>query len=189
MLNSPFQYEPWLTPDEYQKLGELTMRWSHIDHIIGNCLTVMLNLSNEQAVVIVFSLSTEWRLQRLEKLAELEQINEDARTALDALIKVMRQIQIVRNNIIHAIMIEDDKEGAVFHRRSAKRTMTKKQVFDTEELTNYAAHAAFSLLYALRGKYHPLPDKPDVPDYLTNPPPSGIRLGRPLLPQPPPSPG
>lgn len=188
MIDTPFQYETWLTPAEYEKLGELSLRWSHLDHIIGNCLSAMLKLSTEEAVIMVFSLDASRRLEKLKKLAKIKRLNKDARTALDALSEVMTYIMQVRNNLIHAIMIEDDQDGAVFHLRSKKRTLTKEQAFSIEELTNYAAHAALSLRYALGikgspGERHPLPEKPDVPDFLHNPIPNGIRVGRPLSPR------
>ena len=185
MLNSPFQYDTWLAPAEFQKLGELSLRWSHLDHIIGNCLSDILKLSPEQAVIMVFPLSAEYRLQKIKELSKIKKINKDAHAALEALSEVLSYILQVRNNIIHAIMIEDDTDGAVFHLRSKKRTLTKEQVFSVVELTNYAAHAAFALSHALcRKKRHPLPDKPEIPDFLLNPSPNGIRSGQPLEPQP-----
>jgi hypothetical protein len=63
MLETPFRFEPSLTPGEFQKLGQLTLRWSHIEHIIGNCLKVMLRLSDDEAVIMVFRLSLEERLR------------------------------------------------------------------------------------------------------------------------------
>ena len=187
-MNSPFQYEKWLSPTEFQKLGELTLKWSHLDHIIGNCLAAMLRLSAKRVVIMVFPLTTHDRLEKIKALAKTKRLNEDAVAALNALNGVMNYILQVRRNIIHAIMIEDDQDGPVFHLRSKKRTLTKEQAFSIEELTNYAAHAAFSLLHAVsprghRVRPHPLPDKPDVPDFLTSPPPSGIRVGPPLLPR------
>ena len=183
MLNSPFQYETWLTPAEYQKLGELSLRWSHLDHIIGNCLSAMLKLTAEQAVIVVFPLSTQIRLQRLKELARLKRIRKDGKAALEALVGVMEYINKVRNNAIHAILIEDDTDGAVFHLRSKRRTITKEQLFSIEELTNYAAHAALALSHALdRLPQHALPDRPDIPDFLNHPTPSEIRSGQPLSP-------
>ena len=75
MLNSPFQYETWLSPEEYQKLGELSLRWSHIDHMIGNCVAAMLKLSAEQAAIMVFPLNAERRLDRVKDLAKTKRIN------------------------------------------------------------------------------------------------------------------
>ena len=190
MLNSPFQYDDWLTPKEYQKLAELSLRWSTLDHVIGNCLSTMLKLSPEEAVVVVFPLTTQYRLEKIKSLAKLKKINKDARAALAALLSVMKYISRVRNIAIHGIMIEDNEDGALFHNRSKGQTLTKEQVFSTEEITNYAAHAAISLRYALGikgspGERHPLPDKPDVPKFLHNQGPTQIRVGRPLPPRPP----
>lgn len=194
MLESPFQYEDWLTPKDYQKLGELSLRWSTLDHIIGNCLSAMLKLSPEEAVVMVFPLTAHQRLEKIKAIAKFKRTNEDTRAAIRALADVMEHISKVRNNVVHAILVEDETEGAVFHLRSKRRTLTREQVFSIEELTNYACHAALSLRYALglkgaRGERHTLPDKPDIPDFLTNPNPTQIRVGRPLSPRPPSSRG
>ena len=176
-MESPFRYEEWLTPAEFQKLGELSLRWSHIDHIIGTCLMVMLRLSDEEAVIIVFPLSLESRLQKLKKLAELNPINEDAVAALEGLRSVMTHIQKIRNNVLHAILFDDPDRGQMFHLRSKSRSFTKEEIFSIEELTNYAAHAALALRFALeikdaRGERHPLPDMPAIPQFLQNPSPT-----------------
>jgi hypothetical protein len=83
----------------------------------------------------------------------------------------MKGIQFVRNNVIHAIVLDDLDEGHVFHLRSKRRSLTKAEIFSAEELTNYAAHAAISLRYALGlkdvpGARRPLPDRPDIPKFL-----------------------
>lgn len=177
MLKSPFRYEEWLTSAEFEKVGELSLRWSHIDHIIGTCLMVMLRLSDEQAIIMVFPLSLDQRLNRLKKLSKLKRINKDAKAALDGLTQVATYIQQVRNIVIHAILADDPNEGLVFHLRSKTRSLTKQQVFEIEELTNYAAHAALALRFALeikgaRGERHPLPDMPAIPKFLHNPSPT-----------------
>jgi hypothetical protein len=183
MIESPFIYEEWLTPADYQKIGELALRWSHIDHILGNCLKTMLDLSDNEAVIMVFPLSTDYRLDKIKKLAELKGINEDARTALDGLSSVMGYIQMVRNNVVHAVMVDDPERGQIFRLRSKGRSLTKEEILSVEEITNYAAHAVLALRYALGiknapGERHPLPDKPAIPDFLLNPSPSETQLGR-----------
>jgi hypothetical protein len=172
MLDSPFVFEPHLTPEEYQKLGILALRWSHIDHIIGNCLRVMLRQTEQEAIVTIFSLSTQHRLEHMKKLVTVSPLNSDAQAAFDELLAIMKGIQFVRNGVVHAILLDDETEGHVFHLRSKERNLTKAEVFATEELTNYAGHAVKSLRYALGLKgsdpstRHPLPDRPDVPEFL-----------------------
>ncbi|GLQ79284.1 hypothetical protein GCM10007881_28020 [Mesorhizobium huakuii] len=170
MLSTPFRFEPELTPEDFQKLGQLAMRWSHIEHMIGNCLKALLDLSMEDAVVMVFSLSTEQRLQRLSQLAKTKTLNTEAEKALSELVDIMKGLQIVRNDTIHGIMAEGSS-GQILHNRSKQRQITKEQVFSCEELTNYAAHAVLSLRYALGlkdspGDRHPLPERPEIPAFL-----------------------
>ncbi|WP_211434868.1 hypothetical protein, partial [Bradyrhizobium diazoefficiens] len=45
MIPTPYNFEPALTDAEYAKLGVLALRWSHIEHILGNCLKVILRLT------------------------------------------------------------------------------------------------------------------------------------------------
>ncbi|MBR0993966.1 hypothetical protein JQ580_24905 [Bradyrhizobium japonicum] len=63
MIPSPYNFEPALSDQEYAKLGILALRWSHIEHILGNCLKVILRLTDEEAVIVVFSLSADQRAE------------------------------------------------------------------------------------------------------------------------------
>jgi hypothetical protein len=62
MVECPFEYD--LTESELAKLGTLSLTWSHTEHMIGNCLKMVLNLSDDDAILMVFPLSLEHRLQR-----------------------------------------------------------------------------------------------------------------------------
>jgi hypothetical protein len=48
MISSPFWFEDKLTPEGYQKIGKLSLRWSHIDHLIANCPKKLLRLSDDE---------------------------------------------------------------------------------------------------------------------------------------------
>ena len=54
---------------------------------------------------------------------------------------------------------------------SKKRTLSASEVFSSEEITNYAAHAALALRLAVGvkdepGARHPLPERPARPEFL-----------------------
>lgn len=171
MLQTPYLFEPNLSPEDYQRLGVLSLRWSHTEHVIGNCLKTMLRLTEQEAIVMVFPLGLEQRLGRMKDLAAISDLNAEAQVALNELLLIMKGIQFVRNNVVHAIVVDDAKDGHVFHLRSKQRALTKAQIFSAEELTNYAAHAAYSLRFALGlkgdvGQRHPLPDRPEIPEFL-----------------------
>jgi hypothetical protein len=53
MIPSPFWFEGKLTPEDYRKLGKLSLRWSHIDHLIANCLKKLLRLTDDEARLVV----------------------------------------------------------------------------------------------------------------------------------------
>jgi hypothetical protein len=171
MIPSPYRFEPTFTDAEYAKLGVLALRWSHIEHIIGNCLKVLLRLTDEEAIVIVFPMSGEQRITKIHELSKLAPLPEKARIAFDELRAVMKGIQYVRNTVIHAICGDDEEQGQVFHLRSKKRSIAKAEVFSVEELTNYAGHLVLALRYALGFKDNAPPDytipaRPPVPDFL-----------------------
>jgi hypothetical protein len=171
MIPSPFRFEAQLSPEEFQKIGQLSLQWSHIENIIGTCLRVMQNLSEDEAATKVFRLPLDQRLKKMSKLlAELKPLNPEAKAAFDELKPVMDGIRYVRNNVAHAIVGEDDS-GHVFLLRSKKRSLTKAEIFSAEELTNYAAHLVLALRYALGvendpSRRWPMPDRPEIPEFL-----------------------
>ena len=71
MLASPFRFDKELSSDDFERLGRLSLRWSHIDHMIANCLKVLLGLNEDQARIMIFPLTSELRLQRIEELTDL----------------------------------------------------------------------------------------------------------------------
>ena len=155
MIESPFRYEEWLTPSEFQKLGEIFLRWSHIEHIIGTCLRVVLRLTEEEAIAMIFPLPLQRRIEKIGELAESSPLNAEAAAAYHELAYVIKCINYVRNSVVHSILVDDPEKGHLFHLRSKKRSIAKAHVFATEELTNYAAHTVLSLRCALGGGRHP----------------------------------
>jgi hypothetical protein len=145
VIPTPYRFEKELSSEDFQKIGQLSLRWSHTEHIIGSCLKIMLRLSDEEAIVVVFPLTLELRLQRMNELSAINPLPPEAQKAFDELKLIMPGIQYVRNSIVHAIMMPDEREGQVFHLRSKRRSLTKAQVFACEDLTNYAAHIALNL--------------------------------------------
>jgi hypothetical protein len=171
MIERPFHFEYRLSDQELQKLGELSLTWSHTEHLIGNCLKSLLRLTNEEAKEIVFPLSLEQKTQRICKLAKLQPLHPDAAVILAELEPIMRCVQYVRNNVVHAILVLNEDGTQDFHLRSKGRTHTKAQIFESEELTNYAAHLALSLRYALGMPSDPdaryaSPARPAIPKFL-----------------------
>jgi hypothetical protein len=57
MISSPFWFEDKLASEDYQKLGKLSLRWSHIDHLIANCLKKLLRLTDDEAPLWSFRLT------------------------------------------------------------------------------------------------------------------------------------
>jgi hypothetical protein len=70
MIAVPYRFEPDLSAEEFMKLGQLSLRWSHIEHVLGHCLKRMLRLTDDEAIIMVFPLSLDQRLTRITQLAE-----------------------------------------------------------------------------------------------------------------------
>lgn len=171
MLKPPFIIETSLTPEDYQKVGELAIRWAHIEHLAGNCLKTMLRLTEDEASLVVFPLSLDQRVQRMKNLAVAQKRQPTTVWGLAEFEAVMKGVQYVRNNMVHSVVTDDVEKGHQFHLRSKERTLTKEQAFSIEEITNYAAHLVLWLRYAMgiQGIYvapFPLPDRPEVPEFL-----------------------
>src|SRR5262245_9891729 len=104
-------------------------------------------------------------MRKLQKLNPLPTPKADQ--AFCELYPMMKLIRQVRNNVVHAVILKDDNANQVFELRSNERRLTKAQVFETEELTNYAAHAALILRHELgdpdpHGPPPPLPGRPAI---------------------------
>jgi hypothetical protein len=169
MIAVPYRFEPDLSAEEFMKLGQLSLRWSHIEHVLGHCLKRMLRLTDDEAIIVVFPLSLEQRLARITQVAEINSLGDLALAPLNELKLIMPAIQYVRNNVIHAFVTEGDHQ---FRLHSKQRVLTKAEIFSTEELTNYAAHVTLAFRWALGFKSDPsghsytLPDRPAIPEFL-----------------------
>jgi hypothetical protein len=169
-ISTPYNFEASLSDQDFQKIGQLSLKWSHLEHLIGNCLKVLLRLSNDEARVIVFPMSLEQRITRISELAEINPLSERSRRHFDELRTLLRGIQYVRNNVVHAI-VESGEDDHNFYLRSKNRTLTKTQIFSVEDITNYAAHVVFALRFSLgfadgSSLDYTLPDRPEIPEFL-----------------------
>lgn len=173
MIPSPWSFEPMISDQDLARLGILTLRWSHIEHVLANCLKVMLRLNDDEAVAIIFPMNLETRVNRISEVLEFNStIHAHVRAAFTELKPIMKGLSLVRNNVVHAIVVEHDDEGHIFHLRSKRRTLTKQQIFSVEELTNYAAHLVQAMRFGLGFKNDPepvyltWPGRPEIPEFL-----------------------
>jgi hypothetical protein len=167
VLDCPFEYV--LTDEELKKLGELSLTWSHIEHTIGNCLAELLKLDGDEGTAIVFPLGIEQRLRYLRALTG--KMNDPTKKYLAEFCQLSPGLQAVRNSVAHGILVNDVAQGPLFHLRSKDRTLSKADIFACEDLTNYMAHLAICLRYAIGFKsgarlQPTLPDRPEIPECL-----------------------
>jgi hypothetical protein len=169
MIESPFEYA--LSPEELQKLAKLFLTWSHTEQLVGQTLATLLRLRGDEAIIMVYPLALEQRLRRLKELAALNPMTDHMRASLEELLAIMPAVQLVRNNVTHAVLIHDTRGELLFHLSSKDRTLTRAQIFESEELMNYACNVAMSLRFSLptaaeSGWHRPLLERPAIPDFL-----------------------
>jgi hypothetical protein len=144
----------------FEKLGQLTFRWAHLKRL--------LRLSDEDAIIVVFSMSVERRFQAINELVPKRRLNKTARAALEALNWVLRGPQGHPKQRRAYRHVRGQKWRIPLELRSKERRFPKKQVLASEELTNYAAHTvpAFRLELGLKSGTplrQPLPNRPAIP--------------------------
>jgi hypothetical protein len=76
MIESPFRYEKTFTARDYEILGKLSLRWSHIDHVLANCLKRLLRLNDDEAQAIIFQITADTRFDHILKLEELKPLRK-----------------------------------------------------------------------------------------------------------------
>lgn len=185
MIECPYEYA--LTDKELQKLAEMSLTWSHTEHLIGICLKRVWKLDDDEGTAIVFPLPLETRLKYLSELKG--RISTGGQSVLKELSLIMKAIQPIRNTVAHAILINDTTDGTLFHLRSKDRTFTKEELFECEEITNYAAQLTICLRYELgfdrprEDSMPTLPQRPAIPkpvrEYIPNDKKAGQRLPSP----------
>jgi hypothetical protein len=177
MIPTPYRFEAGLSDDEFKKVGQFAFRWSHIDHTIGNCLRRILDMDPKQATILIFPLSLDLRMARIEQayklLSRLRPVSPESKALFDELKPLIKAMQFLRNSILHGIVVDlGGDEEPIIHLRSKDRTLTKAQLFSCEDLINYTAHVVIAFRLSLgekdddRGRSYALPDRPPIPDFL-----------------------
>jgi hypothetical protein len=182
MTKSPFLFEECLTEEELRRLGLLALRWSHIEHILGNCLRRRLGMSEDDAVMIIFPMPLERILHLLQQIADERPLDKVASPYYEEVRAIMKAIQYVRNTVIHAILIEDDTGASrQFELRSKRRFLSVEEALACESVTNYAATAVIEFRKSLGEKGgaepQPLPDRPTLPGFLAKKFPDLLQKG------------
>ena len=170
MIATPFRFETKLSPDELQKLALLSLRWSLTDHILGNCLKVLEGKSDEEANESIFKLRPWKKMRRIGAAMRKDPRSPDAEYAAQELQFVMPGLWEIRNAVAHAVIMSDG-QAVTLEYRWKDRVYRLAQIFDTEALTNYAAHLSLVFRYALgekdpAGAPGPLPGRPQIPVFL-----------------------
>jgi hypothetical protein len=178
MIPTPYNFEPEFSDQDFAKIGQFTLRWSHMDHTIGNCLRRLLDMSPEHATVLIFPLSLEQRISHIGRFAKLKPLEPLAKGLFAELKPLIKAMQFIRNSAIHGIVIDmGSGEEPYFELRSKGRQISKAQLFDCEDLINYTAHVVQAFRFALGEKQctwsegwgpheYALPDRPVVPEWL-----------------------
>ena len=153
MIPTPYRFEPEFSDQDFAKIGQLTLRWSLMDHTIGNCLRRLLDMSPKTATVLIFPLSLDHRMSHIGRFAELQPLEPMPQALFAELKPLVKAMQYIRNNAVHGIVIDVGAgEEPYFELRSKNRKITKAQLFACEDLINYTAHVVQAFRFSLGEK-------------------------------------
>jgi len=156
MITTPYGFEGKLSGEEFRKIGQFALRWSHMDHTIGNCLRRLLEMSPAQATVLIFPLSLDLRMARIGAVIKTNPLTEYRQAVFDELKPAIKAMQFLRTSAVHGIVIDlGGDEEPYFHLRSKERKITKDQLFGCEQLINYAAHVTIAFRLSLGDDHDP----------------------------------
>src|SRR5450759_477925 len=172
MIETPYSFEAELTDHEFQKIGQFACRWSVIEHQIGNCLRRLLDLTPKQATSLIFPMSLDVRMQRIESLAKNPPMSVMQVALFQELKQLVKAMRYLRTNVLHGIFIDLGNQEPYFHLRSKGHMVTKAQLFSCEDLINYTSHVTQAFRLTLGEKEDPrahdyaLPRRPAIPEFL-----------------------
>jgi len=153
------------------------MRWALIEHMIGNCLRVMLGMEMQPATIMIFPLNLDTRMTRISKLAKQRFLTGYQLALLAELRPLIKAMQYLRNTTLHGVVTSfgDDPDQTYFHLRSKGRNLNRSELFSCEDLINYTAHVTQAFRLSLgdktyeghEGHTYVLPHRPHIPEFLT----------------------
>jgi len=177
MIKTPYHFEANLSDQEFQKIGQFACRWALIEHTIGNCLRVLLEMGPEPATIMIFPLSLELRMRRISELAKQRFLTGYQLALLAELRPLIKAMQYLRNTTLHGVVMNlgDDPDQTSFNLRSSKgRNLTRGELFSCEDLINYTSHVTQAFRLSLGDKAYEgheahtyaLPRRPHIPEFL-----------------------
>jgi len=176
VIKTPYHFEANLSDQEFQKIGQFACRWAFIEHMIGNCLRVMLKMEMEpDATVMIFPLSLETRMTRISKLAKQRFLTGYQLAVLAELRPLIKAMQYLRSTVLHGIVTSfGDDDDPHFHLRSHSRNVNIKDLFACDDLIKYTAHVTEAFRLSLgdktieghEGHTYELPRRPHIPEFL-----------------------
>lgn len=169
-MDTPFLWEVYVDDTELAQIGTLALRWSHIEHILANCLRRLVRMSEEDATLIIFPMTLEKIVQTIDNVVKARPLKGKAKMYYDELRPTLEPFRYVRNTMIHSILTDNSwGQARTFHLRSKLRDLSIEEVLSTGDFTNYVATLVIDFRKTLGhklGKPGPLPDKPALPGFL-----------------------
>jgi hypothetical protein len=161
----PIEFD--LTPEEMSKLGELFLVWSHTEHVIAKSLKEILKYNDEEAISIIYPMMLQRKLNNITKHSS--QLSDGSRTYFEELKSVVEAVtKLIRNTVAHGVLVNDTKEGTLFRSPSKDWVVSKDDVLQSKEISNYALWIAIVFYHSLDPDEHlaPLPQRPKIPNAL-----------------------
>jgi len=162
---SPIEFV--LTPEEMRKLGELSLVWSHTEHVIAKSLKTILKYNDDEAISIIYPMMLHRKLNYITKLSS--QLSDGPRSYFDERkLGVGAVTELVRNTVAHGVLVNDTKEGTLFRSPSKDWVVSKDDVLRSQEISNYALGIAIAFYRSLDPDVPlaPLPERPKIPKAL-----------------------
>jgi hypothetical protein len=156
-----------LTPEELSKLGDLSLVWSHTEHVIAKSLKEILRYNDHDAISIIYPMGLQRKLNYITKLSG--QLSDGSRTYFEELRLVVGAInKLIRNTAAHGVLVNDTKEGTLFRSPSKDWVVSKDDVLRSQEISNYALGVAIAFYHSLDPDepLAPLPERPKIPKAL-----------------------
>ena len=154
------------------KIGQFACRWAMLEHTVSNCLRRAMEMTQDQASVMIFPLTLDTKMARLGHYMKNSEPTAYKKWLFGELVPLVKAMRFLRNTTLHGVVMDNEQDEPYFDLRSKGHKLTKAQLFRCEDLINYTAHVVHAFRYSLGEKDDPeghtfaLPDRPPIPEFL-----------------------
>ena len=104
---SPIEFD--LTPEEKGKLGELSLLWSHTEHVIAKSLKEILKFNDDEAISLIYPMRLQRKLNHITRLSS--RMSDRSQSYFEELKSVVNAVSKIRNAVAHGVLVNDLRAG------------------------------------------------------------------------------